>query len=33
MPSVSFLQDNEKTLTDKIIDKTMDRLIQGFEEI
>lgn len=26
-----FLQDQEKTLTDKIIDKTMSRLIQGFE--
>ena len=26
-----FLQDQEKTLTDKIIDKTMNRLIQGFE--
>ncbi len=26
-----FLQDDEKTLTDKVIDKTMNRLIQGFE--
>ena len=26
-----FLQDQEKTLTDKVIDKTMNRLIQGFE--
>lgn len=26
-----FLQDNEKTLTDKVIDKTMTRLMQGFE--
>jgi len=26
-----FLQDNEKTLTDKVIDKTMNRLMQGFE--
>ena len=26
-----YLQDTENTLTDKIIDKTMSRLIQGFE--
>ena len=26
-----FLQDTEQTLTDKVIDKTMDRLIQSFE--
>lgn len=26
-----FLQDQERTLTDKVIDKTMNRLIQGFE--
>lgn len=26
-----FLQDNEKTLTDKVIDKTLKRLMQGFE--
>ncbi len=26
-----YLQDNENTLTDKIIDKTMSRLIQSFE--
>jgi phenylalanyl-tRNA synthetase beta chain len=26
-----FLQDTENTLTDKIIDKTMTRLIQSFE--
>ncbi|MBP6385010.1 MAG: phenylalanine--tRNA ligase subunit beta [Pseudarcicella sp.] len=31
--SVSFmLQDYEQTLTDKVIDKTMDRLIQAFEK-
>ncbi len=31
--SVSFtLQDNQKTLTDKVIDKTMNRLIKGFED-
>lgn len=30
--AVSFiLQDDEKTLTDKVIDKTMQRLMQGFE--
>jgi len=27
-----FLQDQEKTLNDKVIDKTMNRLIQGFEK-
>ncbi|WP_209330506.1 phenylalanine--tRNA ligase subunit beta [Lunatimonas salinarum] len=27
-----FLQDNEKTLTDKVIDKTMGRLMQVFEK-
>lgn len=27
-----FLQDQEKTLNDKVIDKTMSRLIQGFEK-
>lgn len=26
-----YLQDSENTLTDKVIDKTMDRLIQNFE--
>jgi phenylalanyl-tRNA synthetase beta chain len=26
-----YLQDNEKTLTDKVIDKTMGRLMQSFE--
>ena len=26
-----FLQDDEKTLTDKVIDKTLNRLMQGFE--
>ncbi len=26
-----FLQDQDSTLTDKVIDKTMNRLIQGFE--
>jgi phenylalanyl-tRNA synthetase beta chain len=26
-----FLQDLEKTLTDKVIDKTMDRLIRAYE--
>ena len=26
-----YLQDQEKTLTDKVIDKTMNRLMQGFE--
>ena len=31
--SVSFiLQDFEQTLTDKVIDKTMERLMQGFEK-
>ena len=31
--SVSFiLQDNEQTLTDKVIDKTMERLMAGFEK-
>ncbi len=31
--AVSFyLQDQEKTLTDKVIDKTMNRLMQGFEK-
>jgi len=31
--ALSFiLQDNEKTLTDKIIDKTMNRLMKNFEE-
>lgn len=27
-----YLQDQEKTLTDKVIDKTMSRLMQGFEK-
>lgn len=27
-----FLQDNTKTLTDKVIDKTMNRLMQAFEK-
>ena len=27
-----FLQDQEKTLNDKVIDKTMNRLIQGSEK-
>ena len=27
-----FLQDQEKTLTDKLIDKTMNRLMKGFEK-
>lgn len=27
-----FLQDNTKTLTDKVIDKTMNRLMQAFEQ-
>jgi len=27
-----FLQDQQKTMTDKVIDKTMSRLIKGFEE-
>ena len=27
-----YLQDQEKTLTDKVIDKTMGRLMQGFEK-
>lgn len=27
-----YLQDQEKTLTDKVIDKTMNRLMQGFEK-
>lgn len=27
-----FLQDQEKTLNDKVIDKTMNRLMQGFEK-
>ena len=27
-----FLQDHEKTLTDQVIDKTMNRLIKGFEK-
>ncbi len=27
-----FLQDQEKTLNDKVIDKTMSKLIQGFEK-
>src|SRR5690606_33469697 len=26
-----YLQDTEKTLTDKVIDKTMERLMQSFE--
>ena len=26
-----YLQDQEKTLTDKVIDKSMSRLMQGFE--
>ena len=31
--AISFhLQDDEKTLTDKVIDKTMNRLMQGFEK-
>ena len=27
-----YLQDTEKTLTDKVIDKTMERLMQSFEK-